>query len=136
MDLSELRYVLGKLELLEARTFTPEQICAWFDILGQHSLKDASEAVLAFHSKPYKRPAYPGDLKAHILENEGVRLRRCGTLEANAADHVDGHGVPPVARLRALVATGEWSAADYRAYRRSGQSIEEFQTAEGALRVG
>lgn len=136
MELTDLRNVLTKLEVIEGRSFTPQQTDAWFEILGRHSEQDATEAVLAFHSKPFKRPAYPGDIKAHIIEVEAVRLRRCGTLELSQTDQVAGSADASLERLRSLVASGEWTAAEYREYRRSGLSLEEFDTARGALPVG
>lgn len=128
--------VLGKLELLGARKFTAAQADAWFEILGQHSADDAMDAVLKFHSKPFKRPAYPGDIKALILEVEDVRLRRCGTVEANEVDLEGVDRRSANSRLRALIATGQWSASDYREYRRSKLSMEAFVAARGALPVG
>ncbi|QSZ47211.1 hypothetical protein AYX22_01470 [Arthrobacter sp. D5-1] len=128
--------MLGKLELLEARAFSNDQADAWFEILGQHSVDDAVDAVLKFHSKPFKRPAYPGDIKALIVEVEAVRLRRCGTVEANEADLLGCDRGAANARLHALIATAQWSASDYRAYRRSKLSIDGFMSARGALPVG
>ncbi|WP_284985480.1 hypothetical protein [Arthrobacter sp. fls2-241-R2A-172] len=133
---SEIGAVLGKLELLEDRNFSSAQSDAWFEILGQHSLQDAVDAVQRFHSKPFKRPAYPGDIKALIVDVEDVRLRRCGTVEANEADFVEADRRTANARLRTLIATAQWSAQDYREYRRSKLSINGFTSAKGALPVG
>lgn len=132
MQRSELGLVLERLELLEARTFSAALADTWFQILGEHSHADALAAVLAFHSKPFKRPAYPGDIKALILETEGVRLRRCGTLDANEDEWVEGPPAAVYARLRRLVSTGEWSPDEYRLYRRSGLTLEKYLEKQGA----
>ena len=126
MERSELREVVRKLEILEGRTFSDDQINAWFEILGEHSKSDALAAVLAFHSKPFRRPAYPGDVKAQILETEGVRLRRCGTLEANEDEWLHGPPTRTYARLRRLISTGEWTPDDYRGYRRSRLTLDQY----------
>lgn len=133
MQRSELGPVLEKIEILEARTFSAAQADAWFEILSEHSQADALAAVLAFHSKPFNRPAYPGDIKAHALETEGVRLRRCGTLEANEEEWFKGPTAGVYARLRRLISTGEWTADDYRNYRRSGLTLDHFFEKRGAL---
>jgi hypothetical protein len=135
MERSELGPVLEKLELLEGRTFSAAQADAWFEILGEHSQADALAAVLAFHSKPFKRPAYPGDIKAHILETEGIRLMRCGTLEANEDEWVEGPPAAVYARLRRLISTGEWSRNDYRLYRSSRLTLDQHLKSLGALVV-
>ncbi|WP_314324194.1 hypothetical protein [Paenarthrobacter ilicis] len=133
---SEMSAVLGKLEVLEARSFSAPQVEAWFEILGQHSADDAIDAVLKFHSKPFKRPAYPGDIKALIAEVEAIRLRRCGTVEANEADLLGCDRTVANARLHGLIATAQWSASEYREYRRSKLSIDGFMSPRGALPVG
>lgn len=122
--------------MLEARNFSSAQSDAWFEILGQHSVEDAVDAVLKFHSKPFKRPAYPGDIKSMIEEVEDVRLRRCGTVEANEADLDEGGRTAANALLRTLIATAQWTASDYREYRRSKLSIDGYMSVRGALPVG
>ncbi|MFP3579965.1 hypothetical protein SB659_10325 [Arthrobacter sp. SIMBA_036] len=136
MESSELRQALAKLEVIEGRTFADAELDAWRAVLGTHASEDIAAAVVAFHSKPFKRPAYPGDIKALIVEVEGVRLRRCGTVEANEADLEEAGRSAANARLRALIATGQWSASDYREYRRSKLSIDAFTSARGAVSVG
>lgn len=132
MERSEFGPVLEKLEILEGRTFTPAQGGAWFEILSEHSQADALAAVLAFHSRPFKRPAYPGDIKAHILESEGVRLRRCGTLDANEQEWFNGPTAPVYAQLRRLISSGEWTPDDYRRYRRSKLTLDQYLEKQGA----
>lgn len=136
MDSSELRQALAKLEAIEGRTFTDTELDAWRAVLGTHASEDIAAAVVAFHSNPYKRPAYPGDIKALIVEVEDVRLRRCGTVEANEADLEEAGRGTANARLRTLISTGQWSASDYREYRRSKLSIDGFMSERGALPVG
>lgn len=126
MQRFELAPVLEKLTILEGRSFSTGQADAWFEILGEHSCADALAAVLAFHSKPFKRPAYPGDIKAIILEIEAVRLRRCGTLEANEEEWFYRPQAPVYAKLRRLVSTGEWTPDDYRNYRRSKLTLDQY----------
>lgn len=133
MDLTELGEVMGKIEVLEGRTFSPEQTKAWFEILSDHSQADALGAVIAFHSKPFKRPSYPGDIKAHILETEAVRLRRCGTLDANEAEWFNGPPTAVYPKLRRLISTGEWTPDDYRSYRRSRLTLEQYLEKQEAL---
>ncbi|MET4618680.1 hypothetical protein ABIE18_000103 [Arthrobacter sp. 2762] len=132
----ETEAVLQKLDDIEGRKSSDAKVGVWFEILGQHSVEDAIDAVLKFHSKPFKRPAYPGDIKALIVEVEAVRLRRCGTVEANEADLLACDRRAANARLRTLIATGQWSASDYREYRRSKLSMDGFMSARGALSVG
>ncbi|MDQ0679065.1 hypothetical protein QFZ30_002447 [Arthrobacter pascens] len=132
MQRSELGPVLEKLELLEGRTFSAALADAWFEILGEHTEADALAAVLAFHSKPFKRPAYPGDIKEHILEVESVRLMRCGTLEANEAEWFNGSTADVYRQLRRLISAGDWSPNDYRLYRRSELTLDQYLTAQGS----
>lgn len=126
MERSELGAPLEKLEVLEGRTFSAEQATAWFEIIGEHSQGDAVAAVLQFHSKPFKRPAYPGDIKALIVESEGVRLRSCGTLQVNEEEWFNGPTGPVYKRLSRLIATGEWSRDEYLGYRRSGLTLDAY----------
>ncbi|CAN7467494.1 hypothetical protein LJR013_003214 [Pseudarthrobacter oxydans] len=132
MQRPELDGALDKLSILEGRTFSAGQANAWFEILGEHSQADALAAVLAFHSKPFKRPAYPGDIKALILEIEGVRLRRCGTLEGNDEEWFHGQTSEVHATLRRLISTGEWGPDDYRSYRRSKLTLAQYLEEQGA----
>lgn len=127
--------VLVKIGIFDGQAFSPAQADAWFEVLGEHSQADALDGVLAFYSKPFKRPAYPGDIKALVLETEGVRLRRCGTLEVNEEEWFNGPTAPVYARLRRLIATGEWTVDDYRVYRRSGLTLDELLAKQEA-RVG
>lgn len=136
MERTELRPVLDKLEVLESRTFSEEQTDAWFDILGPHTQQDALAAVISFHSKPFRRPAYPGDIKSLILETEDVRLRRCGTLEANGADWINGPPKLAYRRLRILIGSGEWNASEYKEYRQSGLPLDEFLASREVAGVG
>lgn len=134
MERSEFRFVLDKIGIYDGRSFSPAQDDAWFEVAGEsHTLADALAAVLAFYSKPFKRPAYPGDIKALILDIEGVRLRRCGTLETNEQEWFNGPLAPVYARLRRLISTGEWTPDDYRSYRRSGQILAQYMETQGAL---
>lgn len=126
MQRPELGPVLEKLEILENRIFSAEQAGVWFEIIGEHSQADALAAVLTFHSRPFKRPAYPGDIKALILETEGVRLRRCGTLEVNEEEWFHGPPANVYAKLRRLISTSEWTVDDYRKYRRSGLTLVQY----------
>lgn len=132
MQQADFVTVTRKLELIEGRQFTSGQTAAWFEILGEHNVEDALTAVLAFHSKPFKRPAYPGDIKALILKTEGVRLRRCGSLEVNEEEWFKGPTAPVYARLRRLISTGEWTPDDYRSYRRSGLTLDQYLEKEVA----
>lgn len=126
MQRHDCEQVLIKIGIIDGRTFSPAQIDAWFEILGEHSRTDAMAAVVAFHSKPFKRPAYPGDIKAQILDIEDIRLRRCGTLEGNDEEWLHGPQAPVYAKLRRLVSTGEWSPEDYRGYRRSKLTLDQY----------
>lgn len=132
MQRPDCEQVLIKIGIIDGRTFSPAQIDVWSEILGEPSLADALAAVVAFYSKPFKRPAYPGDIKAHILEIEDVRLRRCGSLQANEADWIEGPPGPVHARLRRLVSRGEWTAEDYRGYSRSGLTLDKYLEKQGA----
>jgi hypothetical protein len=132
MERSEFDRVMDKLEDLEApRKFSTGQREAWFQIFGEHTPTDAMAAVLAFHSKPFKRPAYPGDIKAHILEVEGVRLMRCGTIEANQVEWFSGSTSDVNRQLRRLISAGDWSPNDYRLYRRSELTLDEYLENQG-----
>lgn len=134
MQRSEFDQVIEKIEDLEApRKFSPGQREAWFEIIGEHTQADAIAAVLAFHSKPFNRPAYPGDIKTIILETEGVRLRRCGTLETNEEEWFHGPTAGVYAQLRRLISTGAWARDDYRSYRRSKLTLEQYLEQETAL---
>lgn len=133
MQRPELDAVLDKLSILEGRTFSVGQADAWFEILGEHSQADAGAAVLAFHSKPFKRPAYPGDIKALILEIEGLRLRRCGTLEGNDEEWFHGQTAEVHATLRRLISTGDWTPDDYRDYRRSKLTLDQYLEKQEAV---
>lgn len=133
MDRSEFRLVLDKIGIYDGRSFSAAQEDAWFEVAGEpHTLTDALAAVLSFYSKPFKRPAYPGDIKALILDIEGVRLRRCGTLETNEQEWFNGPTTPVYARIRSLISTGEWTPDDYRSYRRSGLILAQYMEKQGA----
>jgi hypothetical protein len=133
MQRPELDPVLHALELLEDRTISKAKGDAWQEILHPHTQADALAAVRAFHSKPYKRPAYPGDIKALILEKEDVRLRRCGSIDVNEVEWFDGPPTAARARLRRLIATDEWSPEDYRLYQRSALKLDEYLAKQGEL---
>lgn len=133
MQRSEFDALVEKVEDLEApRTLSPGQREAWFEIFGGNLQADAMAAVRAFHSKPFERPIYPGDIKAHILEIEGVRLRRCGTIEANQEEWFHGPLAPVYAMLRSLISSGEWTPDDYRGYQRSKLTLEQYLEKQGA----
>jgi hypothetical protein len=133
MERSEFEHVIIKMGTIDGRTFFPAQKDAWFEIAGsEHTLADALAAVVTFYSKPFTHHAYPGDIKALILEIEGVRLRRCGTLETNEQEWFNGPTAPVYAQLRRLISTGEWTLDDYRSYRRSGLTLIQYMEEQGA----
>lgn len=130
--MTEIVPVFDLLTAIEGRTFHPKQRDAWMAILEPHTQADALDAVMKFHSKPFKRPAYPGDIKALILDVEDVRVRRCGSLEITEQEWCAGPTGPAYAKLRRLIATGEWTAEEYRNYRKSESTLERHLASLGA----
>ncbi|NOJ59740.1 hypothetical protein [Arthrobacter sp. 260] len=134
MTRDELNGVLAKLGLLEGRSFTTAQGDAWYEILGARKADDAHTAVLQFHSKPFKRVAYPGDINGIVEDIERSRLALIGSLEPNLADlESTGNRRPLNKELYRVVRQGELSPAGYREYQRSRMTLKAFMAGQAVL---
>lgn len=127
MNRAEINVLLAKLSALEGRLFDSAQGDAWFEVLCSHSVEDALSAAITFHSKPFVRVAYPGDIKELIGEIEQRRVESLGGLELNEKDWFEADApMVPYSRLYAAVRSGVMKRADYLAYRKSGLTLADF----------
>lgn len=137
MTRDELNEVLEKLRVYEGRTFTEEQGDAWYEVLRKRTLQDSLAAVVGFHSEPFTHPAYPGDINGLVEDIERARLAPLGSLELNEADWAEGTTISTVSRrLHKAVRQGRMTADGYRAYQRSGMTVEAFMAQQEATVSG